>query len=102
MRKIFGYECKRLMWNKFSAGLALVLLFYGWQEGDEGVYHAFKMEDPAGEADDEEIAKELADMLDTEPMADDFNFTDMYVSLPQSLVDRIKADGVKEYLEQGQ
>ena len=31
MRKIFGYECKRLMWNKFSAGLALVLLFYGWQ-----------------------------------------------------------------------
>lgn len=78
------------------------LLFYGWQEGDEGVYHAFKMEDPAGEADDEEIAKELADMLDTEPTADDFNFTDMYVSLPQSLVDRIKADGVKEYLEQGQ
>ena len=60
------------------------------------------MEDPAGEADDEEIAKELADMLDTEPTADDFNFTDMYVSLPQSLVDRIKADGVKEYLEQGQ
>ncbi len=31
MRKIFLYECKRLLWNKFFAGLLLVLLFYGWQ-----------------------------------------------------------------------
>ena len=31
MRKIFLYECKRLLWNKFFAGLVLVLLFYGWQ-----------------------------------------------------------------------
>jgi len=29
--KIFRYECKRLLWNKFFAGLLLVLLFYGWQ-----------------------------------------------------------------------
>ena len=32
MRKIFLYECKRLLWNKFFAGLVLVLLFYGWLE----------------------------------------------------------------------
>lgn len=31
MGKIFRYECKRLLWNKFFAGLLLVLLFYGWQ-----------------------------------------------------------------------
>jgi len=31
LRKIFLYECKRLLWNKFFAGLVLVLLFYGWQ-----------------------------------------------------------------------
>lgn len=31
MRKIFCYECKRLLWNKFFFGLLLVLLFYGWQ-----------------------------------------------------------------------
>ena len=31
MRKIFLYECKRLLWNIFFAGLVLVLLFYGWQ-----------------------------------------------------------------------
>ena len=31
MIKIFRYECKRLLWNKFFAGILLVLLFYGWQ-----------------------------------------------------------------------
>ena len=31
MRKIFGYECGRLLFNKFFAGLLLVTVFYGWQ-----------------------------------------------------------------------
>lgn len=31
MRKIFVYECKRLLCNKFFFGLAVVILFYGWQ-----------------------------------------------------------------------
>lgn len=31
MIKVFRYECKRLLWNKFFFGLLLVLLFYGWQ-----------------------------------------------------------------------
>ena len=29
MRKIFRYECRRLLWNKFFIGLAVLLLFYG-------------------------------------------------------------------------
>ena len=29
MLKIYGYECRRLLWNKFFVGLALVLLCYG-------------------------------------------------------------------------
>lgn len=31
MRKIFHYECCRLLRNKFFIGLLLVLLFFGWQ-----------------------------------------------------------------------
>lgn len=31
MGKIFGYELRRLLWNKFFVGFVLVLLFYGWQ-----------------------------------------------------------------------
>lgn len=29
MSKIFRYECRRLLWNKFFIGLAVVLLLYG-------------------------------------------------------------------------
>ena len=29
MSKIYGYECRRLLWNKFFIGLAVVLLLYG-------------------------------------------------------------------------
>lgn len=31
MIKIFQYECKRLLWNKFFFVFLLILLFYGWQ-----------------------------------------------------------------------
>ena len=29
MSKIFRYECRRLLWNKFFIGLAVVMLLYG-------------------------------------------------------------------------
>lgn len=29
--KIFIYECKRLLWNKFFFGIMMIILFYGWQ-----------------------------------------------------------------------
>ena len=31
MRKIFGYELRRLLCNRFFVGLLLAVLFYGWQ-----------------------------------------------------------------------
>lgn len=31
MGKIFLYECKRLLWNKFFFGIVFIILFYGWQ-----------------------------------------------------------------------
>ena len=31
MYKIYLYECKRLLLNKFFFGILLVILFYGWQ-----------------------------------------------------------------------
>ena len=31
MHKIFGYECRRLLLNKFFFGILLIILFYGWQ-----------------------------------------------------------------------
>ena len=31
MSKIFRYECRRLMWNRFFFGILLILLFFGYQ-----------------------------------------------------------------------
>ena len=31
MIKIYGYECKRLIFNKFFIGIAALILIYGWQ-----------------------------------------------------------------------
>ena len=31
MIKIFAYDCRRLLWNKFFFGLLAATLFYGWQ-----------------------------------------------------------------------
>ena len=31
MNKIYGYECKRLIFNKFFIGIAALMLIYGWQ-----------------------------------------------------------------------
>lgn len=43
MNKIFLYECRRLLWNKFFFGILLILLLFGWQVLDQvtilGVAH---------------------------------------------------------------
>ena len=31
MNKIYGYECKRLIFNKFFIGIGVLILIYGWQ-----------------------------------------------------------------------
>ncbi len=31
MNKIYGYECKRLIFNRFFIGIAALMLIYGWQ-----------------------------------------------------------------------
>ena len=76
-----------------------VELFYGYQEGECGIYHSFELTDPDESADAGEMAEKLASLLDTKPDNSDFNFDTMYVDLPESVVKKIKADGVREYLE---
>lgn len=71
-------------------------LYYGFQETDTGIYHAFEVTDPKAMADDDEMAECLADLLDTTVDDDRFSCKSMYVKLPDSLVERIKADAVQE------
>lgn len=77
-----------------------VKLFYGYEESESGIYHAFKATDPNVNTDAEEIGRELAEQLDRDIEDDCFGCRSMYVNLPETLVTKIKADAVREYLEQ--
>lgn len=76
-----------------------VELYYGYEISDCGVYHAFEAADPEAATDGDEIAAGLAEVLDTSVDDETFDYNSMYIQLPDTLVERIKADGVKEYLE---
>ena len=74
-------------------------LFYGFEEAECGIFHAFEAVDPDVGHDDAVIAEELAEQLDTEPDCYRFSCDSMYIDLPESLISRIKADAVREYIE---
>lgn len=73
-------------------------LYYGFQETEDGTYHAFEATDSESVVDDN-MAERLAELLDTTVNDDRFDYNLMPVRLPDSLVERIKADAIKEYLE---
>lgn len=74
-------------------------IFYGYQKCEDGIYHSFELTDPDARKDEDDMVEKLADLLDTEPGDDRFNYDSMYVALPESLVDRIRADAIREYFE---
>lgn len=76
-----------------------VELYYGYEEVECGIYHSFKAVDPDVGHDDAVIARELAEQLDTEPECYRFSCDSMYIDLPESLIARVKADAIREYIE---
>lgn len=77
-------------------------LHYGYQRShdDYGTYHAFELTDPDEKTDESAMGEHLACLLDTTTEDEDFNFDLMRVSLPESLVEKIKAAAVREYKAQ--
>lgn len=78
-----------------------ILLYYGFEEGEYGIYHAFEAVDPEAPGDDGGIADRLAELLDCKVGDDRFDYNSMLIQLPASLVSRIKDDAVKEFLGSG-
>ena len=74
-----------------------ILLYYGFEEGECGIYHAFEAVDPEAPGDDGGIADRLAELLDCKVGDDRFDYNSMLIQLPASLVSRIKDDAVKEF-----
>lgn len=74
-----------------------VELFYGYEDNDQGIYHAFLAENPDEQCVDE-IADKLAEMLDLDADDENFNWDSMYINLPDLVVQKIKDDAVRQYL----
>ncbi len=74
-------------------------LFYGYEDGECGIWHSFESHDPDAQTDGDEVKERLADSLDISSDSVDFNYDSMYIDLPESLVKKIKDDAVKEYME---
>lgn len=74
-------------------------LYYDYQTGEcYVVYHAFEATDPAEKTDEDKMERHLAELLETTPDDEDFDFGSMYIRLPETVVNRIKEEGVQEYL----
>ena len=71
-------------------------LHYGYQECEDGIYHAFEASDIEERADSREVAERLAGLLDCTPDDERFNWNSMYIALPEKTVERIKQEGRSE------
>lgn len=65
-----------------------IKLFYGYEDGESGIYHAFLAEDPE-ENHGSEMATKLARMLEVEPGSNSFNWNSTYIDLPDSVAKKI-------------
>lgn len=74
-----------------------VLLYYAWEEGESGIFHAFNAADPASSVDEKEKDALYEQLGITEDSSSSYNWNCMYINLPESLIQRIKAEGVEEY-----
>lgn len=86
--------------KQFDAAYHTVL-YYGFQETESGIYHAFEATDPRAAGSDADVAERLAELLDTSADDDRFNYNFMSIRLPDSLVEQIKADGIQEQKKSG-
>jgi hypothetical protein len=73
-------------------------LHYGYQECEDGIYHAFETSDIEERADSRDIAARLAGLLDCTPNDGSFNWNSMYIALPEKTVERIKQEGRSEMM----
>ena len=79
-----------------------VELHYGYQETDCGIFHSFVAADPEEIVDVISIGGKLAESLDTTINDSNFNFDCMNIALPDSVVERIKNDAIREFLERSE
>ena len=76
-----------------------VELCYGYFEGECGIYHAFRLVAPEKDFPDD-VEKSLTESLETKADNPNFKWDCMHLNLPDAIVERIKADGVRSVDQQ--
>ena len=71
-------------------------LFYGYEEWDYTIYHAFEATDPEAHIDCGTVAGHLAEMIQTKPESEGFNWNSVYITLPDTVVGKIKLDVINK------
>lgn len=78
-------------------------LLYGLVDQEYTTHCAFEVIDPEAATDlspaVQDAESKIAEALDVDPNSQDFALSYEHLTLPSSLVERIKADGVQEYRE---
>lgn len=94
-----GAPADEVVAKRVSYQLNHILLHYGYQVMEDGdVYHAFEATDLKSPPKEGEMEIALADALDTTQDDDRYSYGTMEIILPDSIVERIKQEGVREYL----
>lgn len=77
----------------------VISLAYGYQETEEGIFHAFEANDPKDPPDCDVTAKNLAELLDTTTEDERFNWNEMDIKLPESVVRKIQNEAIVRFLK---
>ena len=77
-------------------------LLYGYQECEGDIYHAFDTKACGEQYDGSEIEEHLAQLLDTTPDDERFNWSSMQIALPAGVVKTIQLDAVTAHAAAGQ
>ena len=74
-------------------------LNYGYEQTESGIFHSFIALSPDMHVNDNKMETLLAIMLDADPVESNFDWNSTFVDLPDDLIEKIKQDAIKEYLE---
>ena len=73
----------------------IINLNYGYWECEDGIRHAFCVEDPDEKQSSAEIAANLAALLETVPEDTRFNWDAVSVSIPYTTMQKIEREGMR-------
>ena len=74
-----------------------IRLYYGCEVHYDDVYHSFVAVHPDNSDDDRQVVKELKELLDPISEESTFDYNCMDIQIPDSVVQKIKEDAVREF-----